>query len=107
MKNLTLAILLALVAGGGYYVYTRDGGYGYSSEISEAAPVVNWVAAAPGRVEPKSGDIRLGTTLLGRVEEVLVKVDDKVEEGELLIRLDDSEARARLTSAAISQSSSG
>jgi HlyD family secretion protein len=99
MKKIALAILLALVAGGGYYVYSRDGGYGYSSEISEAAPVVNWVAAAPGRVEPKSGDIRLGTTLLGRVEEVLVKVDDRVEEGELLIRLDDSEARARLTSA--------
>src|SRR5690606_32293142 len=36
---------------------------------------------------------------LGRVEEVLVKVEDKVEEGELLLRLDDAEARAKLASA--------
>lgn len=99
MKNIALAILLALVAGGGYYVYSRGGGYSSSSADTEKVPVINWVAAAPGRVEPKSGDIRLGTTLLGRVDEVLVKVDDKVEESELLIRLDDSEARARLTSA--------
>ncbi len=37
--------------------------------------------------------------MLGRVEEVLVAIDDKVEEGELLVRLDDSEARAKLASA--------
>ena len=99
IKNIAIALLLALIASGGYYVFAKKGGDGYSSSAEETAPVINWVAAAPGRVEPKSGDIRLGTTLLGRVDEVLVKVDEKVEEGELLIRLDDSEARARLTSA--------
>lgn len=99
MKNVTLAMLMALVAGGGYYIYTQKGGDGYASSATDDAPVINWVAAAPGRVEPRFGEVRLGTTLLGRVEEVLVKVDDRVEEGELLIRLDDSEARARLTSA--------
>ena len=64
-----------------------------------AAPAVDWIAAAPGRVEPKSGEIRIGTALLGRVAEVLVKVDDRVEEGELLFRLDDEEPRARLAAA--------
>lgn len=64
-----------------------------------AAPKVDWVAAAPGRIEPKSGLVRVGAQILGRIEEVNVKLNDKVEEGELLIRLDDDEARARLQAA--------
>jgi HlyD family secretion protein len=60
---------------------------------------ISWIAAAPGRVEPKSGEIRIGTGILGRVIKVHAAVDEKVEEGELLVQLDDSEARARLTSA--------
>lgn len=58
-----------------------------------------WVAAAPGRVEPKSGEIQVGTTLTGRVMDVVVEVKDEVEDGELLVRLDDAEARARLAAA--------
>jgi HlyD family secretion protein len=99
LKQLGLLSLTALAAAGGYFAFTKVyDSRGYKPE-EVAAPEINWVAAAPGRVEPKSGEIRLGTTFLGRVEEVLVKVDDKVEDGELLIRLDDSEARAKLSSA--------
>lgn len=58
-----------------------------------------WVAAAPGRVEPRNGEIRIGTPVLGRVLEVLAGVGATVEEGELLVRLDDDEARARLAAA--------
>lgn len=64
-----------------------------------SAPKIDWVAAAPGRIEPKSGLVRVGAQLLGRIAEVNVKLNDKVEEGELLIRLDDDEARARLQAA--------
>ena len=60
---------------------------------------IDWAAAAPGRIEPKSGLVRVGAQLLGRIAEVNVKLNDKVEEGELLIRLDDEEARARLQAA--------
>jgi HlyD family secretion protein len=60
---------------------------------------ITWVAAAPGRIEPRSGTVRVGSALLGRIAEVAVKQNDKVEEGELLIRLDDDEARARLQAA--------
>jgi HlyD family secretion protein len=63
------------------------------------SPKVDWAAAAPGRVEPKSGLIRVGSALLSRIVEVPVKQNDKVEKGELLIRLDDDEARARLQAA--------
>ena len=97
LKQIGLTALIIAALGGGYLAYdkVRSGG-GYDEE-----PVVeiNWIAAAPGRVEPKAGEIRLGSSYLGRVDEVLVKVEDKVEEGELLVRLDDAEARAKLASA--------
>lgn len=68
-------------------------------KAEDVTPKVDWVAAAPGRVEPKSGLVRVGSALLGRIAEVPVKQNDKVEKGELLIRLDDDEARARLQAA--------
>jgi HlyD family secretion protein len=67
-----------------------------------AAPVsaqLPWVAAAPGRVEPRSGQIRISAGIGGRVEKVAVKMNDRVAEGEVLIRLEDKEARARLSAA--------
>ncbi len=66
---------------------------------SEVKSGPQWVAAAPGRVEPVSGEVNIGAAILGQVADVTVKVNDKVEEGELLIRLDDEEARARLAAA--------
>ncbi len=68
-------------------------------KADDSAPKIDWVAAAPGRIEPKTGLVRVGAQLLGRIAEVNVKLNNKVEEGELLIRLDDDEARARLQAA--------
>lgn len=101
MRNIIIvAAVLGLSAAAGYAFKDRLG-YGQPSaaRIADAEKVVDWIAAAPGRVEPRSGEVRLGTAVLGRVAEVLVKVDDEVEEGELLVRLDDEEARARLAAA--------
>jgi HlyD family secretion protein len=58
-----------------------------------------WQAVAPGRVEPRSGEIRIAAEMVGRIAEVLVSVNDKVFAGEPLIRLDDGEARARVATA--------
>jgi HlyD family secretion protein len=66
---------------------------------SSSSPSQQWLAAAPGRVEPRSGLIRLGTQIAGQVDAVPVKLNDKVTEGEVLVRLDDKEARARLSAA--------
>lgn len=98
LKPTHLALLLLLAGAGGYLAYDKM----RASDTAETDVQVvekDYVAASPGRVEPRSGEIRLGATYLGRVEEVLVQVDDKVEEGELLLRLDDAEARAKLASA--------
>ncbi len=98
MKNLGFLALLAVAGLGGYLGYREFSGKS-NEVISPEAAEMPWVAAAPGRVEPKSGELRIGTSLLGRVTKVHVKVDDKIEDGELMVELDDAEARARLGSA--------
>ena len=77
-----------------------------SGSAQQSAPSRNdvpeaksWQAVAPGRVEPRSEQIRIGSPLVGRVGEVLVKINDTVFAGEPLIRIDGDEVRTRLTKA--------
>ena len=60
-----------------------------------------WLMAAPGRVEPASGEIRIVAPVVGVVGEVLVKANDTVFAGEPLIRLTDKETKARLAAAEV------
>ncbi|MDX2258852.1 MAG: efflux RND transporter periplasmic adaptor subunit [Hyphomicrobiaceae bacterium] len=109
MQKFIIAVLALALAGViGYLVSgslspgggDRYGGSGNTSTTASAAvSTAPWVAAAPGRVEPKGGDVRIGTAIIGRVAEVYVAVNNEVEENELLIKLDDAEARARLAAA--------
>jgi len=68
---------------------------------SAARPAVQpaWDAVALGRVEPLSREIRIAAPAPARIAEVLVGANDKVFAGELLIRLDDEEAAARVAAA--------
>lgn len=64
-----------------------------------AASDKSWQAVAPGLVEPLSGEIKITAPLVGRIGDLLVKPNDKVFAGQLLIRIDDQEARTRVASA--------
>jgi len=55
-----------------------------------------WQVIAPGEVEPVSGEIKVGSSVGGRIAEVTVKVNDRVFAGELLVRLDDDDLKARV-----------
>src|SRR5258707_5267597 len=66
----------------------------------EAADGKRWQTVAPGRVEPASGTIKIAAPVMGVIAQVLIKVDEtKVFAGEPLVRLVDTEARARLAAA--------
>jgi multidrug resistance efflux pump len=53
-----------------------------------------------GRVEPRLGEIKIAAPLPGgRIAEILVKPNEEVFAGELLARLDDEEALARVAEA--------
>ncbi len=62
-------------------------------------PQPAWIAAAPGRVEPRSGQVRISSLVPGRIQDVSAAIGDRVTVGDVLIRLDDKEARARLAAA--------
>jgi HlyD family secretion protein len=58
-----------------------------------------WQAVAPGRVESISGEIKVGASMIAPIAEVLVTAGDKVLAGEVLVRLNDKEAQARVANA--------
>lgn len=111
-KRSTLAKRLALVAGLGalgagtlavsIYASPSQAVPGKVASITLAnGKETSWIAAAPGRVEPRSGQLRVGSAIPGRVMDVVARMKDRVSEGEVLIRLDDKEARARLEAAQV------
>ena len=63
---------------------------------ARAAEDTRWLAIAPGEVEPGSGEIKIGSSVAGRIAEVLIKAKDRVFAGELLVRLEDDDLRARV-----------
>jgi multidrug resistance efflux pump len=56
-----------------------------------------------GTCEP-SGEIRISSESLGTVSEILVQPGDTVEQGQLILKMDDSEARAALGQATLERS---
>jgi HlyD family secretion protein len=64
-----------------------------------AAPAQAWDAAAPGRVEPRSREIKIAAPVVARIVEAPARSGAQVDAGDLLIRLDDEEALARLAAA--------
>ena len=60
----------------------------------------SWETVTLGRVEPRSGEIKIAAPVPGRIADVLVKANEDVFAGELLVRLDDKEAAARVAEAA-------
>jgi HlyD family secretion protein len=66
---------------------------------SAPLPTPTWAAAGQGRVEPYGGEVRVTAQAQGRIVEVLAAVNDKVQAGELLVRLDDADPEARVGAA--------
>jgi HlyD family secretion protein len=95
----TVAVLLVAVA-----VTIPNVAHRFSAEelppaAAGAARQGSWDAVALGRVEPRSREIKIAAPVPGRIADVLVKANDNVFAGELLVRLDDEEALARLAAA--------
>ena len=66
-----------------------------------AAARAAWAASATGRVEPKDGQILIGTQVPGRVADVAVKSGDRVVAGDLLVRLEEEDLMTRVTATTV------
>jgi HlyD family secretion protein len=104
-----LVVAAGLALGIGYYVpqtLSQKATPAFAAKAEETpktaqapAPAAQrpvWATSAPGRVEPSGGEIRMSAQVPGRVTEVLVGVNDKVNAGDLLIRLADDDLAARV-----------
>lgn len=109
---LTLGIAGILAIAIGVYVNNRSWGPVIAEEktqtTSEKSPESvpeksarqpTWAASATGRVEPQSGEVRITAEVPGKIEVIGVDVNDRVKEGDLLIRLDDADALTKVTAA--------
>lgn len=65
------------------------------------APVVHttWAASATGRVEPKSGEVRISADVPGRIIDIPVSINERVQAGDLIVRLDDDDALTKIAAA--------
>jgi HlyD family secretion protein len=101
-RRIALAAVLALIAVAGVLGAIAAMGpvkpaiWGSSAGVPQEK---RWQAVAPGRVEACSGHIKVAAAIIGVVQKVLVKANDKVFAGEPLIQLADDELRARLAAA--------
>jgi multidrug efflux pump subunit AcrA (membrane-fusion protein) len=68
------------------------------SLIPSAHADVEWIASAPGRVEPQNGEIRIAAGYGARIVSVPVQINQKVTAGDVLVQLEDDGAAARLQS---------
>ena len=69
------------------------------SRTAGPQPKVPVLVAGPGRVEPLSEDIQLGSELSGKLKSVNVEEGDRVRKGQVLAILENSDYRAELLSA--------
>jgi HlyD family secretion protein len=99
MKRSQLAALAACVVGVGTVMLAPAILAQDAPRTTQNDEQKRWQAVAPGRVEPWSGEIKVSAPIVGRIGDILVKPNDVVSAGEPLIRLQDDEIRARVSTA--------
>lgn len=96
MSKLRYLLLTLPIVGGGYLYFDRAAPPASAQPAIVARPSV---LIAPGRVEPLRDPVALAFEALGRITEILVDEGDAVKRGQVLARLDDRAARARVAAA--------
>jgi HlyD family secretion protein len=94
-----IAISLSVLINGTLTSHSQDKPSMQMAAESNTSIKGAWAASATGRVEPKEGEIRIVAQTAGEIVEVNAKTGDKVQAGDLLVRLDDSDAQAKLQAA--------
>jgi HlyD family secretion protein len=99
-KILLLGVIAVLAVVSTLSVFAQEiGADGVQPAPSGSTVHDSWEAVTLGRVEPRSGEIKIAAPVPGRIADVLVKANEDVFAGELLVRLDDEEALARVAEA--------
>jgi len=96
----TLGIALgAFLLTGSLVLASRRSHEAAASEKIAAANQTPLLIAGPGRVEPYSEDIKIGSELSGRLKSVNVEEGDSIHRGQVLAELENADYRAQVESA--------
>src|SRR5262245_273796 len=87
---------VAAVAGAGAWKTWIEPAAAPPAKAQSQPQAREWRTAAPGIVEASVVDVKLAAATPARIARIAVKVGDKVNEGDLLIQLDDQEEAARV-----------
>src|SRR3974390_1262194 len=80
-------------------VASRRGHEAAAAAKTAAASHGPLLIAGPGRVEPSSEDIKIGSELSGRLKSVNVEEGDAIRRGQVLAELENADYRAQVDSA--------
>jgi HlyD family secretion protein len=94
-RIMTLIAAVAILIGGSASQFRAE----ELQPAESGAAQTSWDAVAVGRVEPQSREIKITAPVPAQIADVQVKGNEKVFAGELLVRLDDAEALARVAAA--------
>lgn len=102
-RTLLSVCAVAAAFGLGWYAFVGDAygtsGGGGKETSSNAAATSRYVAIAKGQVDLDSGIVRLAASRDGLIREVLVDEGDYVKKGQILLTIDDQQARLQLEQA--------
>jgi HlyD family secretion protein/macrolide-specific efflux system membrane fusion protein len=103
MKKIVVVVLLLALAAGGYF-WWRSTRAEERPEVLETAEVerstVRKTLESTGIIKPEVGaSVKIGVQATGKIENMLVKVGDRVEKGQLVAKIDDREIQAALDEA--------
>ena len=99
MKRRWIVFPLILAAGAATRSVISDRSNGNAEAIAATTPVAPKFVAAPGRVEPVSEEIIIGSELDGKLGRVLISEGDHVRAGQVLAILENSDYAAATQSA--------
>src|SRR5215472_5421667 len=98
-KVVILIVLAAFILTTSLVVFSRRSGPTSAAGRPQAKATDGPVLiAGPGRVEPSSEDIKIGSELSGRLRSVNVEEGDAIHRGEVLAELENADYRAQVES---------
>jgi HlyD family secretion protein len=95
-------IVVATSAAGGYAWYAKPSAAPAGPTVSVKRGSLTETASASGKIEP-AVQVEIKSRVGGEVMEILVKEGDQVEAGQLLVKLDSTDAERQLASARVAR----
>jgi HlyD family secretion protein len=98
-RRTTLAIVVGVLLLTGSLIFASQHSRQVATAATAQASESPLLLAGPGRVEPYSEDIKIGSELSGRLKAVKIEEGDTIRRGQVLAELENADYRAQVESA--------